>query len=56
MILPSGKGFNSFNKNNSTNYSGEKKNTMTLSVVSIFLEDAKNLSVKSCTHGGSVLF
>ena len=28
---------------------------MTLSEVSIFLEDAKNLSVKSCTHGRLVL-
>ena len=40
MILRSGEGLTSFDKNNRANYSGEKKE-MKRSVKSIFLEQAK---------------
>ena len=56
MILRLGYGFHSFNKNNTTNYSGEKQKYNDTFRGVQFLEDAKNLSVKSCAHGRSVLF
>ena len=51
IILQSGEGLTSFNKDNSANFSG----TMKLSEVSIFREYTKNLSVKSPTHRRSRL-
>ena len=41
MILLSGEDLTSFNKDNSTNFSGKKKSTMKLYRVSIFLQYAR---------------
>ena len=43
MILRSGEGLTSFNKNNRANFSAEKKSEMKLSGVSIFLELKSNV-------------